>query len=234
VSPGALDGAGVGSEAGPDPAPVGDAGDPGDAVGAGVTVDTGVACGAVVGVGAGVGLGVGAGIGFGVGTGVGFGVGLGVGAGVEAGVGAGVGGGGGALMVTVPPAIVPVNLLVSAASKLYACVPAPSFVDHACGTPCFQFELPSPVIACAIPSMITDTWSGAVPLRFRYVTPNRIVVVGCPAVGEADGLNSFVGPSTASTGNARPSTRIAAQSELKRATAGRPAPLRVRRCKCTR
>jgi hypothetical protein len=102
----------------------------------------------------------------GVGARVGFGVGLGVGFGVAAGVGAGVGGGG-AVIVTEPPATVPLNLLVSAASKVTVWVPTASFVDHECGTPCFQFELPSPAIVWAVPSMTTTTWSGAVPFRFR-------------------------------------------------------------------
>lgn len=115
------------------------------------------------GVGVGVERGAGVGVDLGVGAGVGFGVGLGVGFGVAAGVGAG----GGAVIVTEPPATVPLNLLVSAASKVTVWVPTASLVDHECGTPCFQFELPSPAILWAVPSMITATWSGAVPFRFR-------------------------------------------------------------------
>jgi hypothetical protein len=118
--------------------------EPGVAVG--VEFDAGVRVGADVGAGVGVGAagGVarGAGVGFGrrVGAGVGFGVGAGAGFGVAA---------GGAVIVTVPPAIVPLNLmgsLVSAASKLNEWVPTGSLVDQACKTPCFQFVLPSPLI----------------------------------------------------------------------------------------
>jgi len=80
-------------------------------VGDEVVVATGPGVAAGVAVGAEVGCGVGAG----VGVGAGFGVGIGVGFGVGAGVGAGAGG---AVIVTLAPAIVPLNLLVSAASKL--------------------------------------------------------------------------------------------------------------------
>jgi hypothetical protein len=197
----------------------------------GVAAGVGLGAGALVGVG----VALGAEVGRAVGAGVGLAVEAGVGFGVDFGVGAGVGAGGGAVIVSVPPAIAPLNLLVSAASKLKECVPTDSFVDHEWPTPCFQFELPSLVIVWAVPSMITATWSAAVPLRFRYVTANWIVVVGRPAVGDADGLSSFVGPSTARTGTVklRP-IRSAAQSAARGAAAGRPVPLRVRRMKCTR
>jgi len=136
---------------------VADGADVGAAVGAG-----GVKAGVERAAGVGVGLGVGAGVGLAVGAGVGFAVGAGVGLGVGPGVDAG-----GAEIVTVPPAIVPLNLLVSAASKLKLWAPTGSFVAQEWGTPCFQFEVPSRVIAWGEPSMITETWSGAVPLRFR-------------------------------------------------------------------
>jgi hypothetical protein len=136
--------------------------------GAGVAAVVGVGVGAAAGVDRGAGVGVGRGVGAGVGLGVGFGVAAGTGFGVAAGVAAGVGGGG-AVIVTEPPATVPLNLLVlvSAASKVTVWVPTASFVDHECGTPCFQFELPSPAIVWAVPSTTTATWSGAVPFRFR-------------------------------------------------------------------
>jgi hypothetical protein len=83
--------------------------------------------------------------------------------------------------------------------------------------------------------MITATWSGAVPLRFRYVTAKWIVVVGVPAAGETDGPKSFVGPSTARTGTTRLSAiRSAAHSAARGATADRRVLLRVRRMICTR
>jgi hypothetical protein len=83
--------------------------------------------------------------------------------------------------------------------------------------------------------MITATWSAAVPLRFRYVTAKRIVVVGRPAVGETDGSNSFVGPSTARTGTTRLNAiRSDAQSAARGATAGRRILRRVRGMNCTR
>jgi hypothetical protein len=113
-------------------------------------------------------LGVGAGVGFEVGAGVGSGAGFCVGTGVGVGVGVGAGvAAGGRNTVTVPPAMVSVNLSRSIARNSIWWPPTGSFELHVNRTPAFQSEPSTVVIAWATPSTTTWRLSGSEPSRLR-------------------------------------------------------------------
>jgi hypothetical protein len=135
----------------------------------------------------------------------------------------------GFVIVTVPASRVSLNLRVSAASNETEWRPAGSVDDHVWTTPLFQLLPPALRIRWAVPSMTTETWSGAEPSRLRYLTAKAIVVEGVPVRGETLASISFVGPSTARTGaTSAKATNRAAPSASSGRTADRPSPVRVR------
>ena len=124
--------------------------------------------------------------------------------------------------MTVPPSSVSLNRSRLIASNETECVPTGRVVDQCWPTPLFQVVPDSGVMAWAVPSITTETWSAAEPSRLRYETEKVMVVPGVPVLGATTAPNSLVGPSTARTGTTKANTmKSAANTAASGFAAGR-------------